>query len=67
MAEMNEALTAPITDNEIKDVVFSINPEKAPGPDGMTSLFYQRFWNLIGKDVIRMVRDFLILRNSMED
>lgn len=56
--EMNAALIAPVTDTEIRDAVFTINPDKAPGPDGMTSLFYQKFWNLIGKDVTRMVRGF---------
>ena len=56
--DMNAVLTAQITDTEIKDAVFSINPEKAPGPDGMTSLFYQKFWNVVGKDVISMVRVF---------
>ena len=56
--EMNEALTAPVTDTEIRDAVFAINPDKAPGPDGMTSLFYQRFRSIIGKDVISMVREF---------
>ncbi|WZZ32808.1 hypothetical protein YC2023_016209 [Brassica napus] len=56
--EMNATLTAPVSDTEIRDAVFAIDPDKAPGLDGMTSLFYHRFWNLIAKDVTSMVRGF---------
>lgn len=40
--QCNENLTRMSSDEEIKKVMFAINPEKAPGPDGMTSLFYQK-------------------------
>ena len=56
--DMNQHLLRIPQDEEIKEAAFAINPEKAPGPDGMTSLFYQRFWNKIGQDVCSMVRTF---------
>ena len=40
---INEDLTAPVTEWEVKLALFAMNPEKAPGPDGMTALFYQKF------------------------
>ena len=55
---MNPNLLRIPSDEEIKEATFAINPEKAPDPDGMTSLFYQRFWNKIGRDVCSMVRTF---------
>lgn len=35
-----------------------MNPDKAPGPDGMTVFFFRHFWNIVGFDVITMVQDF---------
>lgn len=56
--EMNAAVTAPVSDTEIRDDVFPINPDRAPGPNGMTSLFYQRFWKMVGEDVSSIVNEF---------
>ncbi|KAK8998227.1 hypothetical protein V6N11_083620 [Hibiscus sabdariffa] len=36
-ADMQSCLVAPITQKEIKDVVFSMNGNKAPGPDGCSA------------------------------
>jgi hypothetical protein len=39
----NDMLTAPFTESEIKEAVFSCYAEGAPGPDGLSFLFYQKF------------------------
>ena len=41
--QINANLTRPVEENEIKVAVFSMNPNKAPGPNGMTPLFFQKF------------------------
>ena len=36
-----------------------MSPLKAPGPDGMSHLFYQHYGNLVGDDVCHSVLNFL--------
>lgn len=38
---MNDTLTRAPSASEVKAAVFAIHSKKAPGPDGMTALFYQ--------------------------
>ncbi|KAJ8765399.1 hypothetical protein K2173_012096 [Erythroxylum novogranatense] len=47
----NEMLIAPYTTEEIKTAIFSMHPDKSPGPDGFNPGFFQTYWDLIGKDV----------------
>ncbi|PNY16121.1 hypothetical protein L195_g012831, partial [Trifolium pratense] len=49
--EDNERLVRPITKEELKEALFQMNPDKAPGPDGFNPAFYQHFWDLCGDDV----------------
>ena len=46
------------TPEEIKGVVFSMNPNKVPGPDGMLAHFYKFYWNIIGGEVIEAITTF---------
>ncbi|CAA7014604.1 unnamed protein product [Microthlaspi erraticum] len=55
---INQALTQFPSNEEIRQAIKEINPEKAPGPDGMTSLFFQSFWEVTAQDIISMVKDF---------
>ncbi|KAJ8754033.1 hypothetical protein K2173_001931 [Erythroxylum novogranatense] len=49
----NELLLAPYTVEEIKTAVFSMHPDKSLGPDGFNPGFFQTYWDLIGKDVVK--------------
>lgn len=39
----NDLLIASFTESEIREAIFSCYAEGAPGPDGISFLFYQKF------------------------
>ena len=45
------SLEAPFTLEEIKSTLFACNPNKSPGPDGLSFLFYQTFWETVKDDL----------------
>ncbi|XP_031120221.1 uncharacterized protein LOC116023364 [Ipomoea triloba] len=49
--EQNIALLKPFDQEEVKVALFSMFPDKAPGPDGMNPGFYQHYWDVVGSDV----------------
>ncbi|GJZ48772.1 RNA-directed DNA polymerase, eukaryota, reverse transcriptase zinc-binding domain protein [Tanacetum coccineum] len=49
-----------VTREEIKDAMFSIDDNKALGPDGYTAKFFKKAWNIIGNDVCRAVEEFFL-------
>ena len=53
----NEFLMAPFTEQEIRDAIFSMEHNKAPGPDGFPAEFYQHFWDVIKGDLMSMFQD----------
>jgi len=52
----NEFLTAPFTEKEIRDAIFAMEHNKAPGPDGFPAEFYQQFWGVIKGDLMHVSR-----------
>lgn len=46
--EMNQMLTAPFTKAEVYRALFQSHSTKAPGPDGFSTGFYQRHWEIVG-------------------
>ena len=51
-------LVRPVTCEEVRTMIFNMNPNKAPRPDGFTALFYQKSWNTVGNDVVLAVQSF---------
>ncbi|GKD95947.1 RNA-directed DNA polymerase, eukaryota, reverse transcriptase zinc-binding domain protein [Tanacetum coccineum] len=47
-----------VTDSEIKNALFDIVDNKAPGPDGYTSTFFKKAWKIVGKDVCLAIKEF---------
>ena len=58
--QMNQQLLRIATEDEVREALFMMHPEKAPGPDGMTALFFQHSWYIIKRDLVKMVIDFLV-------
>ncbi|GJY29200.1 hypothetical protein Tco_0404967 [Tanacetum coccineum] len=56
--EKADYMVREVTNGEIKDAMLSIDNDKAPGPDGFTSLFFKKSWDLVGNDVCNSIRDF---------
>eukprot|EP00253_Pinus_taeda_P024741 PITA_24741 len=53
----NKDLDQDITKEEICAATFSMQQDKAPGPDGFTVAFYRNHWETIKKDFVRMVKN----------
>jgi hypothetical protein len=50
--EENDLLTAPYTEEEVRNAIFLMEHNKAPGPDGFPAEFYQTFWDTIRVDLM---------------
>jgi hypothetical protein len=57
--EDNDQLLRPISKEELKEALFQMHPDKAPGPDGFNPAFYQHFWELCGNDIFEAAREWL--------
>jgi hypothetical protein len=50
----NEMLSKSFSEEEIREVVFSSYADGAPGPDGLSFMFYQSFWDVVKTDLVEM-------------
>jgi hypothetical protein len=51
----NNQLVQEILEEEIAKAVWSLDPDKAPGPDGFPIRFYHSFWDIIKWDLKKML------------
>ena len=62
-----ESLIEDITSEEVKKALFSIHPNKAPGPDGFNAFFFQRVWHIIGDDLTVAIQAFFISGHLLKE
>ena len=63
--EMNRDLIGEFSRDEVEVAVKQMAPLKAPGPDGMPPIFFQKFWNIIGDDVVKAIHSCLNSENIL--
>ncbi|GJU83616.1 sodium/hydrogen exchanger 6 [Tanacetum coccineum] len=55
-----DCMVRDVTDDEIKSVMFSMGDDRAPGPDGFTTAFFKKAWDVVGGDITCAIRDFFL-------
>ncbi|GFP87665.1 line-1 retrotransposable element orf2 protein [Phtheirospermum japonicum] len=53
--EQSEYLVNNVTDDEIKAALFSIGEEKSSGPNGYTSNFFKKAWQIVGEQFCKAI------------
>jgi hypothetical protein len=56
--EENSILVADFSESEELEAIEQMEKNKALGPDGFPMEFFQKFWDLIKEDLMRMFRSF---------
>lgn len=49
--DQNAALLASISHDEVRAAVFTMHPDKSPGPDGLSPAYFQMHWDVLGIEV----------------
>lgn len=57
--EMNDEFISEIKEEEVYKALKQMHPMKESGPDGFLPIFYQCYWQVVGKDVTSAVRHFM--------
>lgn len=65
--EDNAMLMAPFFIQEVKNVVFSMSPNKAPSPNGFTALFFQKCWSFLGEDLYLFLEEARCNRSMLRE
>jgi hypothetical protein len=60
--EENWGLEITFTAEELDEVLSSMKPDSAPGPDGLPVLFFKRFWGILRGPILQMLNDFALGR-----
>ena len=66
--EMNNQLTQDFTPSEVEQALNQMAPLKTPGPDGMSPIFYKKYWHIVGDDVttgvLSCLRDGILFKKD---
>ena len=54
----NDFLCRPFSENEIKDALFSMERNKAAGPDNIPTEFFQSCWSIVKSDILDLFDEF---------
>lgn len=54
-SEFKDGLVKAVSREEVKAAMWSIKGDKALGPDGFTSAFFQHYWDVVGSDVTEAI------------
>lgn len=57
--DQNSLLLQEFTREEVYMVIKGMHPSKAPGPDGIQAMFYQKYWDIVGEEVTDFCLDVL--------
>jgi hypothetical protein len=58
----NRELELTFTAEELEEVLLSMKPDSAPGPDGLPVLFFKRFWEILRAPILKILNDFALGR-----
>ena len=65
--EQNVELTRIPSSDEIKQTLFSMDADSAPGPDGFGGTFYHTAWPIIEQDITRAISNFFQTGNLTQN
>jgi hypothetical protein len=58
----NRELELTFTPEELDEVLASMKPDSAPGPDGLPVVFFKRFWGILKGPILQLLNDFTLGR-----
>lgn len=65
--EMNHDLISEFTREEVEVALKQMHPSEAPGPDGLSALFFQNYWEVVGNDVFSVILNSLNIGMSLAE
>ncbi|GJY14273.1 hypothetical protein Tco_0383582 [Tanacetum coccineum] len=71
LADIASNMVRDVTNDEIKAAMFDIGDDRAPGPDGYTSVFFKKGWDIVSDDICnaletgRRISDNILIKQEL--
>lgn len=65
--EENKTIDKLPNSEEVKTMVFKLNGDSIVGPYGYFELYFQKCWDIVGEDVVKIVKVFFFVDNNFQD